>query len=161
MEPVHRAHSEWMFRGIAHHMSKCRECSAKTVASLYVNCWRKSAFFFGNIGLCVPEPISEYVGRNIQSRFFRAVCLDLGSRLLASIKDNRGTGKRRASILPHILTISQHRQIKFLQFWAAVFGASLEDHNKRFTRNDLKNLREWSVKCVVVGGQATRQLPTA
>jgi hypothetical protein len=28
------------------------------VASLYVNCWRKSAFFFGNIGLCVPEPIS-------------------------------------------------------------------------------------------------------
>jgi hypothetical protein len=28
----------------------------------------------------------------------------------------------------------------------AVFGASLEDHNERFTRNDLKNLREWSVK---------------
>ena len=83
--------------------SMCRECSAKTVASLYVNCWRKSAFFFGNIGLCVPEPIFEYVGRNIQSRFFRAVCLDLGSRLLASIKDNRGTGKRRASILTHIL----------------------------------------------------------
>jgi len=51
------------------------------------------------------------------------------------------------AILPHILTISQHRQIKFLQFWAAVFGASLEDHNERFTRNDLKNLREWSVKC--------------
>ena len=76
----------------------------------------KKCIFFGNIGLCVPEPISEYVGRNIQSRFFRAVCLDLGSRLLASIKDNRGTGKRRASILPHILTISQHRQIKFLQF---------------------------------------------
>ncbi len=51
--------------------------------------------------------------------------------------------------LPHILTISQHRQIKFLQFWAAVFGASLEDHNERFTRNDLKNLREWSVKFVL------------
>jgi hypothetical protein len=96
--------------------SKCQECSAKTVASVGINCWRKSAFLFGNIGLCVPEPISEYVGRNIQSRFFRAVCLDLGSRLLASIKDNRETGKRRASILPHILTISQHRQIKFLQF---------------------------------------------
>ncbi len=29
--------------------SKCQECSAKTVASLSVNCWRK----FGNIGLCV------------------------------------------------------------------------------------------------------------
>jgi hypothetical protein len=27
-----------------------------------------------------------------------------------------------------------------------VIVASLEDHNERFTRNDLKNLREWSVK---------------
>jgi hypothetical protein len=33
--------------------SKCREWVAKTAASLCVNCWRKSAFIFGNIGLCV------------------------------------------------------------------------------------------------------------
>ncbi len=88
--------------------SKCRECSAKTVASLCVKLLAKKCVFRGNIGLCVPEPIN---------------------------------------ITP---PISQHRQIKFLQFWAAVFGASLGDHDERFTRNDLKNLREWSVKRVIL-----------
>jgi hypothetical protein len=44
--------------------SKCRECSAKTVASVGINCWRKSAFLFGNIGLCVPEPISNQIKSN-------------------------------------------------------------------------------------------------
>jgi hypothetical protein len=33
-----------------------------------------------------------------------------------------------------------------------VFGASLEDHDESFTRNDLKNLKEWSVKPESKGG---------
>ncbi len=97
--------------------SKCQECSAKTVASVGINCWRKSAFLFGNIGLCVPEPIYEYVRCNIQSRFFRAVCLDLGSRLFASIK--RIIEEQARSELQYYPTYSQFHSTGKSNFYSS------------------------------------------